>query len=179
MRIPETAPAERPSNEQGAVLIEFSIVAWVFALLIVLTFDIGEMLHHYMVLSQLTFEGARTASMVDGLQKPLVLTAGPTEDEKKACVLDMKNVPRSSELPCALLLAQHRVRQSISFTDVSDSLDDFQVTTSYDGAAQVSVELQANYKALFLPLRFVPIRASTTLPYVILGAKEKLNNAKR
>jgi len=161
-------------SERGAVLIEFSITAWIFALFITMTVDMGQMLHSYMMLSQLSFEGARAASMVDGLTKAEGIDRYPTVEEVEQCRRDMASVPHVSELPCSLFLSQFRMRQAIDFTEMSDSLEDFRAHSSFDGSANVTVELSASYRALFLPLRLITLRSSTTLPYVVLGAHEEV-----
>lgn len=155
----------------GGVLVEFSLLSVTLLLLLVSAFDIGQMLHSYLLLSQACFEGARSASMTVGLSGDLTVTTTPTQNELKLCGEEMLDLSKNPKLPCGLLLANARMQHILSLYGTAVELDSVQYSSAIEGTGSIVVSLSAANHALLPVFRLIPIRANARLPYMVLNAK--------
>lgn len=149
--------------QSGSILLEFALVVWFLTFLLLSAFDFGIIFRDYFVLSQVTYDSARTASMVGGLVGSAEVTSIPTEEEKLECAATIKDPSILSPKPCALISAYFRTMAMLRFSGYD--LADTRIYLAYDGAGKISVAISKRFDAFFPPYRLIPLRATTVMPY--------------
>jgi Flp pilus assembly protein TadG len=80
------------ASEKGVAMLEFTIVAPLMVLMIVATYDLGNALNQYLVLSRVVYEGARYAATLPGLEVQTVSSVDantPNHNKVRDRVVDL------------------------------------------------------------------------------------------
>ena len=154
-------------HESGSVLAEFAIVLGFLLLIVLSAFDFGGLLQQYFTLSQVAFEGARSASIVAGLHNPEVLAVVPTEEQLEECAATLDDPRAISKNSCALIVGYFRIQKLLTMYGYSSSR--VAIKLSFDEKKQIRCAISKPFDALFPFYRLVSVSASTEIPY--FGAK--------
>ncbi len=154
-------------------MLEF---ACIFALLVMILLgagSIGEMLRQHFVLSAISQEGARAASMVPGLSSAVEVRAAPSEKQLDECWEALIDPFRYTAEPCALYLAYQRVSQLVELQGMNIN----SASIAWDGAKIISVQLNIPGSIFFTSAQVFTIGARASMPY--LAAPAELGDSRR
>jgi len=154
-------------------MLEF---AYLFALLVLIFLgaaSIGEMLRGHFVLSAISQEGARAASMVPGLSSAVEVSAAPSEKQLDECWEVLIDPFRYTSEPCALYLAYQRVSQLVELQGMKIS----SARIAWDGTKTISVQLNIPGSIFFSSSQIFTIGARASIPY--LAAPAELGDSRK
>ena len=162
------------SAESGAVLIEWAILAAGLFLGFLISFDVGQAINRYMLMTQAAYEGARFASRVPGMEVGAATSLVPDTDQQTACE---ENTPTS--FFCNQYFVQQRIAAAIG--DLNEFSNNgigqnFTVRTEYipgsagtgAGDDTVIVELRANLEGYLIPSLPLNVRHQVSYLYETL-----------
>jgi len=140
---------EKRPGELGAALVESTMVVFLAALLIIGAVDVGVMLHRYMVLERICYEGARLASELPGLE-----------------VGTYNGVSGGAELPMHVQLHK-KIEKLVDRYGISRG--DMKIMTKRDGSNPRELEVKVEYihHSLFARDKSIKIKGYSKGTYLL------------